>query len=39
MHLEVKGDGVNRDDCFTGKVLQCASQEGLREEEARDPED
>ena len=37
-HLEVKGDDVNGDNCLPGKVLQSASEEGLREEKPRDPE-
>lgn len=38
-YLEVKSNGVDGDDGTTGVVLQGSSQEGLREEETRDPED
>ena len=37
-YLEVESDGVDRDDCLAGKVLQSACEEGLWEEEPRDPE-
>ena len=37
--LEVKGDGIYGDNLSSGIVLQGTSQEGLREEETRNPVD
>ncbi len=38
VYLEVKADGVNGQPVAPCKVLQRARQEGLREEQAADPE-
>lgn len=38
-YSKVKADDVNGDDSSSGIVLQCSSEEGLWEKEARDPED
>ena len=37
-NLEIKGDGVNRNDCLSGEVLQSTSEKCLGKEESRDPE-
>ena len=37
-HLELEGNGVNGDDLLSGIILQHSGQEGLREEEATQPE-
>jgi hypothetical protein len=39
LYLKIKTDDIDRDDGLPGIVLESASEESLREEEPRDPED
>lgn len=36
-YLEAEGDRVDGDDCLSCIILECARQESLREEKARNP--